>query len=86
MPRSRQLLCAAYASIGDASILLPHGVSPAYMQRQLGHATITLTVDTSRKWHPAPDKAGVDSLDGTGGVKVVSPEPSATSAEGDATS
>src|SRR5262249_61380176 len=35
-----------------ASILISDGVSPAYVQRQLGHATYTLTVDTYGKWLP----------------------------------
>ena len=46
-----------------ASILLQSGVSPAYVQRQLGHASITLTVDTYGKWLPAEDKAAANRLD-----------------------
>jgi len=46
-----------------ASILLAEGKSPAYVQAQLGHASITLTVDTYGKWLPKGDKAAVDSLD-----------------------
>src|SRR4029078_13093686 len=41
------------------------GRSPAYVQAQLGHASISLTVDTYGKWLPKGDKAAVDSLDDT---------------------
>jgi len=47
-----------------ASILLSEGVSPAYVQRQLGHASIKLTVDTYGRWLPMGNKAAVDRLDG----------------------
>jgi len=33
-----------------ASLLLADGVSPAYVQEQLGHASIELTVGTYRRW------------------------------------
>jgi integrase len=49
-----------------ASLLLQMGVSPAYVQRQLGHASIQLTVDTYGKWLPLGDKAAVDGLDDRG--------------------
>ena len=39
-----------------ASLLLQHGESPAYIQRQLGHASIQLTVDTYGKWLPMGNK------------------------------
>jgi hypothetical protein len=48
-----------------ASLLLQQGVSPAYVQRQLGHASIQLTVDTYG------NKAAVDALDSPSGCKVV---------------
>jgi integrase len=35
-----------------ASLLLQMGQSPAYVQRQLGHASIKLTVDTYGRWLP----------------------------------
>jgi integrase len=58
-----------------ASILIAEGVSPAYVQRQLGHASITLTVDTYGSWLPCTDKTAVDSLDSArvvaNGSKVV---------------
>src|SRR5262249_15082668 len=46
-----------------ASLLLQQGESPAYVQRQLGHASIQLTVDTYGKWLPLGNKAAVDQLD-----------------------
>jgi integrase len=54
-----------------ASLLLQQGVSPAYVQRQLGHASIQLTVDTYGKWLPMGNKAAVDALDSPSGSKVV---------------
>src|SRR5262249_35256520 len=45
-----------------ASLLLQQGASPAYVQRQLGHASIQLTVDTYGKWLPMGNKAAVDGL------------------------
>jgi hypothetical protein len=38
-------------------------VSPAYVQRKLGRASIQLTVDTYGKWLPMGNKAAVDKLD-----------------------
>jgi hypothetical protein len=46
-------------------------VSPAYVQRQLGHASIQLTVDTYGKWLPMGNKAAVDALDSPSGSKVM---------------
>jgi integrase len=46
-----------------ASQLLQLGESPAYVQRQLGHSSIKMTVDTYGKWLPAGNKAAVDKLD-----------------------
>ena len=54
-----------------ASLLLQQGESPAYVQRQLGHASIKLTVDTYGKWLPMGNKAAVDRLDDSSGSKVV---------------
>ena len=42
---------------------LQHGESPACVQRQLGHASIQLTVDTDGEWLPLGNKAAVDQLD-----------------------
>ena len=46
-----------------ASILLADGVSPIYVQEQLGHATTELTVSTYGRWlkKKAPDT--LDRLD-----------------------
>ena len=46
-----------------ASILLAEGKSSVYVQTQLGHASIALTVDTYGKWLPKGDTSAVDSLD-----------------------
>jgi integrase len=58
-----------------ASLLLQQGESPAYVQRQLGHGSIKLTVDTYGSWLPMGNKAAVDRLDdaewGAGGSKMV---------------
>jgi len=54
-----------------ASLLLQQGESPVYVQRQLGHASIKLTVDTYGKWLPMGNKAAVDRLDEGNGSKVV---------------
>ena len=48
-----------------ASLMLQQGESPAYVQRQLGHASIQLTVDTYGKWLPMGNKGAVDRLDET---------------------
>src|SRR5206468_410167 len=62
-----------------ASLLLQQGESPAYVQRQLGHASIQLTVDTYGKWLPMGNKAAVDRLDPPAwqgrGSKVVAASP-----------
>ena len=54
-----------------ASLLLQAGESPVYVQRQLGHASIKLTVDTYGKWLPMGNKAVVDRLDDPDGSKSV---------------
>jgi integrase len=54
-----------------ASLLLQQGESPAYVQRQLGHASIDLTVDTYGKWLPMGNKAAVNRLDDQSGSKTV---------------
>jgi len=54
-----------------SSLLLQQGVSPAYVQRQLGHASIKLTVDTYGKWLPMGNKGAVDGLDSASGSKMV---------------
>ena len=62
-----------------ASILLQQGESPAYVQRQLGHASIQLTVDTYGKWLPMGNKVAVDRLDQQSGSKVVAENASGAS-------
>ena len=54
-----------------ASLLLQQQESPAYVQRQLGHSSIKLTVDTYGKWLPMGNKAAVDRLDDQSGSKMV---------------
>jgi len=54
-----------------ASLLLQQGESPQYVQRQLGHSSITLTADLYGKWLPAGNRAAVNRLDDQGGSKVV---------------
>jgi len=54
-----------------ASLLLQQGESPAYVQRQLGHASIQLTVDTYGRWLPMGNKAAVDRLDDGSGSRTV---------------
>src|SRR5687768_17566809 len=49
-----------------ASLMLQQGEPVTYVQRQLGHASIQLTVDTYGKWLPMGNKAAVDKLDGGG--------------------
>jgi integrase len=55
-----------------ASLMLQAGESPVYVQRQLGHASIKLTVDTYGRWLPMGNKAAADRLDDAGlGSKAV---------------
>ena len=46
-----------------ASILLSDGVSPVYVQEQLGHATIELTVSTYGRWLKKKAPGALDRLD-----------------------
>ena len=46
-----------------ASLLLADEVSPAYVQDQLGHASITLTVDTYGRWLKKHAPGALDQLD-----------------------
>ena len=61
------------------SLLLQQGESPAYVQRQLGHASIQLTVGTYGKWLPMGNKAAVNRLDDESGSKVVAKTATGTS-------
>jgi hypothetical protein len=42
---------------------VPEKESPAYVQQQLGHASIQLTVDTYGHLVPASNRSAVDKLD-----------------------
>jgi len=46
-----------------ASILLSEGISPVYVQEQLGHATIELTVSTYGRWLKKKAPGALDRLD-----------------------
>ncbi|UVT21142.1 MAG: tyrosine-type recombinase/integrase [Nitrospira sp.] len=46
-----------------ASILLADGISPVYVQEQLGHATIELTVSTYGRWLKKKAPGALDRLD-----------------------
>lgn len=46
-----------------ASLLLQDGVSPAYVQEQLGHSSIELTVDTYGRWLRKEAPGAGDRLD-----------------------
>ena len=54
-----------------ASLMLQQGESIVYVQRQLGHASIQLTVDTYGKWLPMGNKGAVDRLDSESGSRKV---------------
>jgi integrase len=53
------------------------GVSPAYVQKQLGHSSISMTVDIYGHWIPGEGRAGLEaalaggSKKGTGEAKIV---------------
>jgi len=54
-----------------ASLLLQQGESPQWVQEQLGHASIQLTVDTYGRWLPKrPIRGGVAILDTLIGSKL----------------
>jgi len=55
-----------------ASQLLQAGAPPLYVQRQLGHHSMKLTVDTYGRWLPVGDRGLVDRLDeAASGSRVV---------------
>jgi integrase len=55
-----------------ASLLLEQGEAVQYVQEQLGHKSITLTVDTYGRWLPKRAiRGGVDGLDEPSGSKLV---------------
>ncbi len=53
-----------------AKILLTDGMSPAYVQRQLGHSSISITVDVYGHLVPGEGRAGLEDVL-TGGGKVI---------------
>ena len=60
-----------------ASLLLQQGESPAFVQQQLGHSSIKLTVDTYGRWLPLGSADAIDRLDsGTPGSRLVANPPS----------
>ena len=64
-----------------ASLLLAGGVSPAYVQEQLGHASIELTVGTYGRWLRKQAPGALDLLDGRQ-VVAEAPETVATEVSG----
>jgi integrase len=60
-----------------ATVLLMAGVSPAYVQKQLGHSSISMTVDIYGHWVPGEGRAGLEaalaggSRRGAGEKKIV---------------
>jgi integrase len=44
-----------------ATILLMAGMSPAYVQRQLGHGSISITVDIYGHWVPGEGRTGLEA-------------------------
>ena len=55
-----------------ASILLQRGEPPQWVQQQLGHASIQLTVDTYGQWLPKqPTKGGLEALERLMGSRTV---------------
>jgi len=47
------------------SLLIAAGVSPVYVQQQMGHASITMTVDTYGSWLPRSDVGALNRVFGT---------------------
>ena len=60
LPRHFHIHCLRHTF---ASLLLQDGVSPAYVQEQLGHASIELTVGTYGRWLRKKAPGAVDGLD-----------------------
>ena len=48
-----------------ASLLIQHGAHPKYIQEQLGHSSIQVTMDTYGHWFPNRNQGWVDKLDTT---------------------
>jgi hypothetical protein len=45
------------------SLLIQRGVSPAYVQKQMGHKSIQVTIDVYRHLIPGENVAWIDTLD-----------------------
>ncbi|MFC1650583.1 site-specific integrase [Candidatus Latescibacterota bacterium] len=45
------------------SLLLSEGVSPVYVKEQMGHSSISITVDTYGKWMKSDNESEVNKLD-----------------------
>jgi integrase len=56
-----------------ASRLLQSDKSPEYVRQQLGHSSLTLTINTYGSWLPMSDVAAVDALDDVIDDKTVIP-------------
>ncbi|HSM38156.1 MAG TPA: tyrosine-type recombinase/integrase, partial [Candidatus Limnocylindrales bacterium] len=56
---------------GCASLLLAEGVHPRVVMEQLGHSTITLTMDTYSHVIPALQRDAADRMDAMLGVEDV---------------
>jgi integrase len=51
-----------------ASLMISAGISPAYVQQQLGHASIKLTVDTYTHLIPGANRDATNVLPGLAGL------------------
>jgi len=45
-----------------ATLLLQQGESPVYVKEQMGHSSITVTVDTYKHWIPSANRDAVNRL------------------------
>lgn len=57
-----------------ASLLIQNGESLAYVKEQMGHHSITITVDTYGHLVPGGNKAAVDQLDGLETTTIRNPD------------
>ena len=62
-----------------ASLLLIKGYSIYYVSRQLGHASIQITVDRYGRWLPATNPGAADDLERTIDGRDVTPDVTASS-------
>jgi integrase len=61
-----------------ASLLIQNGESLAYVREQMGHLSITITVDTYGHLVPGGNKAAVDRLDGLEKTTIRNPDATAS--------